>query len=131
MTFNPEPGIADDTLRATERWSAATGCDVRIAPGGLKVVQVDDLTTSSGKVAAGACRHREGERCSRIEIHRTYGGPNTIVHEMGHALGADGHSLTGMMAEGAPSGIDDASLELVCASLACAAFASESSHESP
>jgi hypothetical protein len=126
LALTPHPALADATQRAAERWSSATGCDVRVAPGGVPVVHVRGLTTTSGKRAAGALRHTGNDVCKRIDIDDELGGPRTVAHEIGHCLGAHGHAESGLMAEGAGSGvIEAASLTFVCSKVACTAFQPE------
>lgn len=128
MAFDPAPELRGATEKAAERWSAATGCDVRVEAGGVPVVVARGLTTSGGKRVAGAWRHTAAEPdiCRRIDIDDQLGGPITVAHELGHCLGARGHSETGLMAEGAPGPIDGASLALVCSALHCSVFVPES-----
>lgn len=126
LVLTPQPALADATQLAAERWSAATGCDVRVGAGGVPVVHVTGLTTTRGKRAAGAWRHTGDNVCKRIDIDDELGGPRTVAHEVGHCLGAHGHASSGLTAEGAGSGvIDAATLEHVCSQVPCSAFSIE------
>lgn len=136
MAFDPAPELLEATEAAAVRWSAATGCDVRVEAGGVPVVLVRGLVTASGKRAAGAWRHTaESDVCLRVDIDDEFGGPRAVAHELGHCLMhrvnlapqnlAGSHAESGLMAEGAPGDIDGASLSLVCSSFDCAAFTPE------
>jgi hypothetical protein len=127
LVLSPRPALADATQSAAERWSAATGCDVRVSPGGVPVIHVTGLVTTSGKRAAGAWRSYVGDDvCKRIDIDDELGGPRTVAHEVGHCLGAHGHAESGLMAEGAGNGvIDEATVEFVCSQVPCLSFQPE------
>ncbi len=127
MAFDPAPELLAATEAAAARWSAATGCDVRVEAGGVPVIVADDLRTASGKRAAEAWRHTAAEPdvCRRIDVDSELGGPISVAHGLGHCLGARGHAESGLMADGAPGVIDAASLSLVCSLLDCTAFAPE------
>src|SRR5689334_8283138 len=53
MAFDPAPELADATRAAAERWSVATGCDVRVEAGGIAVSLVDSIVRPDGSQAPG------------------------------------------------------------------------------
>jgi hypothetical protein len=128
LVISPTDELSIRTTNAAARWAAATGCDVRVGEGGVPVFTVDALHTSEGKIAAGHASHDEAGACSSIEVWLYYSDAATVPHEIGHCLGAAGHSPSGLMTSGAgPNQIDAASLALVCASAPCLAFNPERS----
>jgi hypothetical protein len=133
MAFDPDPELLAATEAAAKRWSAATGCDVRIEAGGVPIVLAEpqDVRDESGTPKRAITEVRDGLPV-RIAYRRGPLLPWTVetmlTHEMGHALGMREHTQTGLMAEttelGAP--IDAESLAGVCAVLECSAFVPES-----
>ena len=145
LVLSPEPeecGLAFDVpseLRAegelaAARWSAATGCDVRVERGGLRIVMLDVILEEDGTAAIDSTgrpvRARtktvwiDGElHTSRIEYRRdaVYDAGRILPHEFGHALGGYGHTETGVLRVSPKSGdpIDAPSLSLVCERLGC------------
>jgi len=140
VAFDVPPELRAQTERAAERWSAATGCDVRIDEGGIPIVVLDEILEADGSLAidstGGPVRARtktvwiDGElTTARIEYRRdaAHDAGRIIPHEMGHALGGYGHTDTGLL-RATPANwepIDAASLSLVCERLACAEFSTE------
>lgn len=135
VAFDPDQSVADVTDEWAGRWSTATGCDVRLESGGIPVRGVEDTLIEDGKTRCGATRRlRRGEELVRVldvEIDLTppggcVGWGYTVGHELGHALGARGHTESGLMVDRLPLGvvhmIDAAALELVCAGLPCSEF---------
>jgi hypothetical protein len=125
--FTPAPELRAATERAAARWAGATGCDIRVGPAGLPVVLVPNVVATDGEPANGATDGFVDARGRlvayvQVRIARTAKDPErTLLHEMGHALGALGHAQTGIMAV-APSAVahlDPAAIELVCATLDC------------
>jgi hypothetical protein len=126
VAFAPAPELADLVALAAQRWSRATGCAIEISDGGIPFVGADGLTTDDGAEARGGTLIRGGECVSITIVLEGAWAHRTIAHEMGHCLGAGGHSTTGIMAtQSNETVIDAASLELVCANMACAGFAPE------
>lgn len=134
IVFTPDAKLATQTKTWAERWSKATGVDIRVGEGGIQVRAVDAVTISD-EDTCGATLHvldrQNGEhlRSDLVEIDTTppkgcVGWGYTLGHEIGHALGAVGHTEDGLMQPTLPLGvvhvIDDAALELVCANLDCA-----------
>lgn len=132
VAFDPAPELLEATQRAAERWSAATGCDVRVDADGIPLVVLDEVIDNAGKPTRGRTTTVWVDgvlRTDRIEYRRdSLDQVGRIVpHEMGHAIGGYGHSGAGIMRERpkATDVIDSSSLELVCATLDCAAFEPE------
>jgi hypothetical protein len=116
------------TERAAARWSAATGCTIEVGEGGIPVSLVDEVLTPAGESANGATDFVRDARlqwmaCSGVRIARTATDPErTVLHELGHALGATVHANGGLMASAPAAGVslDEAAVELVCQHLDCA-----------
>lgn len=135
VAFDPDPLLADVTDEWARRWSSATGCDVRVESGGIPVLGVQESSIDDGKVRCGSTkrlyRGKETIRILSVEIDLTppdgcVGWGYSVGHELGHAIGALGHTESGLMVDRLPLGvvhmIDAPSLELVCAELPCSAF---------
>lgn len=132
MVFSPSPELLEATEIAAARWSAATGCDVRVGEGGLPMTVLDEVIDLDGdsKTARTTFKGEPGAAYAMgIEVRRdrAWDFDRLVAHEMGHALGGHGHTETGVMKgrcdTGAP--IDAVSLGLVCENLSCASFATE------
>lgn len=127
----PAPALVAEVKAAAERWSAATGCDVRIERGGVRVRLVPPMRTRSGGVQPGLTHWLDsGELVIDVTDERS---APVIPHELGHLLQllgdapppperahlTDGFSL---LASGGGEGfITDADLEFVCSGFPCAA----------
>lgn len=126
VVLSPGPVLVEPTAAAAERWSAATGCDIRLGDGGVPVTLVLSIRRPDGSEAPGMT---PADR-SRIEVNQRTGEPQryrTIAHELGHLLGVDAHvEGNGIMGgEGHQDVIDGESLAAVCAALPCAWFRPE------
>jgi hypothetical protein len=143
VVVTPDGALLAETERAAERWSEATGCDVRVGEGGVPIVAWPRLFveyTADGRALLADINHggtmkplcglsswTEDESAVRIiDVSLACDVGDAVTHELGHALaGLKRHSFTGMMAAGDNPArsrvIDAASLELVCYQLPCAA----------
>lgn len=148
--LTPDAALLAETETAAARWSAPTGCDIRVGEGGVPVLAQDRVFVvpdGDGERVADADPLAQGsEKCAvAIGDLGVYVGWRVIVataprvfcpslqtaiaHEMGHVLiAADEHSGSGLMRGAAADGslIDTSSLALICASFPCATFAPES-----
>lgn len=144
MAFDPAPDLEAATRVAAERWSAATGCDVRVEAGGVpmkawarlfveyredgRALLADINHGGTMKSICGLSTWTDDESAVRIiDVSLACDVEDAVTHEMGHALAhLKRHSFTGMMASGENPDrtldIDAASLELVCYSFPCASF---------
>lgn len=131
FVFTPDPVLEAETVKWAARWAAATGLDISVGPGGIRVIDDDAWSDASGQCGAEIATYR-GSRLVHDEIHidRTTpagcsGWGYVIGHELGHSLGA-GHTSSGIMMEQLPVGhvyrINAESLEQVCSHIACRAF---------
>jgi len=133
VVFTPDAEILAETQDAAARWSAATGCDIRVGEGGIVVrVVADRMLTPQGTEAHGHT-YCPTEGCTRsglvIDIARDH-APATIAHEMGHALASstahvedDTQAL--MFHTGGDGAILSPDLVLVCTTLDCSVMTTE------
>lgn len=125
VVFSPVAELSAAVAVAAARWSAATGCDIRLGNGGIVARTAPVLTHSrTGESLLGGTHWTPIE----VVIDADIDGETlqlTVDHEMGHALtGRPAHAGSGLMAPRAPVGspIDAASLGQVCGALACLVF---------
>jgi hypothetical protein len=127
MAFDPAPELLAATESAAARWSAATGCDVKVESGGVQVRIAS--TAERGGHQAAAIRNREtGEWFVGVAPGLLPWTAETLLaHEFGHVFGCLRHSAEGLMAEttrlNAP--IDVEALACVCTAFDCTVFAPE------
>jgi len=127
MTFDPAPALLEATEAAATRWSAATGCDVRVEAGGVPV-RFASAEERGGHQAAAVRNRVTGEWSVGVAPSLLRWTAETLLtHELGHVLGCLGHTTDGLMAETTTlyAPIDASALDCVCSSLACALFAPE------
>lgn len=143
MVFSPVPELRRATEIAAARWSAATGCDVRVGEGGVPLralplvfavqdsrgIRVAGEPIDGGEQLCGASFGRIGESITwQVSIATaTPGCPSAehiVTHETGHVLRADyGHSNGGSMQVPLLGGpIEETSLGFVCSGFPCAGF---------
>jgi hypothetical protein len=119
----PDAAIADVVAEQGARWAQATGCALELGTGPV-VMLVDDVPRGDGTQSRGTTL---GDRSATL-IHR-HGRdiPRTVLHELGHLLGADHVDTMGVMSnrKGYAAAIDAASLAAVCEVIPCAAFRPE------
>jgi hypothetical protein len=125
LAFDPDPELLEATEAAAARWSAATGCDVRIEAGGI-AVRIASTEQRGGHQAAARRNRETGEWAIGVAPGLLPWTADTLLtHEFGHVLGCVEHTPDGLMAEVielyAP--IDESALRCVCAVLECAVFA--------
>jgi len=132
VTFTPAPELDAETREAASRWSAATGCDIRVGEGGIPLRLVEErMVTPSGGEGHGHT-YCPTEGCTRsglvIDVARDHVAA-TVPHEMGHALGASSGHVEGETALMCPTGGDgaivSADLVYVCEALDCTRFVPE------
>lgn len=139
MVFSPVPELLDATEVATARWSAATGCDIRVGEGGVPVLLTDQILDPNGVERDGwagvvneyspPSPELAGLRGSLVVLLTGRRMPLAVLHEMAHALGQPGHiDGSGDVLDGAAPApvIGPLSLESLCSVLPCTAFRPES-----
>lgn len=138
-TFSPgPPSLQQDVRDAAAQWQAALGRPVCVEDTGLPIYLVDELSVFEGLSNPGSCGQtyesfsvatHKWVRNNLIEIKAldTDNCPalkQTILHEMGHALGrTPTHIKEGLMQANYTidqDWIDQASIDLVCANSFCA-----------
>ena len=133
VVFSPDAELEAETAEAAARWSLATGCDIRVGEGGIRVRLVEEqMPTPSGTMGHGHT-YCPGEACKRselvIDVAREHVA-RTIAHEMGHALGSTaGHveddESALMFHTGGLGLITSPDLVLVCTVLDCSVITPE------
>jgi hypothetical protein len=134
VVFTPTaiPALVAEVTLAAERWSQATGCDIRVGEGGIVVEQsaADDprlWNARAGRFSSGVTLFTPAGTLIVVREERV---SEVIPHEMGHALahtsghGSDEAGLTHGLA--VTDCIRAADLEYVCEALDCAVFTPES-----
>lgn len=128
--FSPDAVLLDETLDAVARWSDATGCDVRVGEGGIRITLVDVIIIEGEPSGGpGYTRWKDGAWLIEVTDERV---PEVIPHEIGHTLNPDieqPHVVDGvslMTSAGGAGLITDADLSYVCSLLECTAFVPES-----
>lgn len=129
--FTPDAELADETAAAAARWAAATGCDVRVGPGGVRVRLVAELWNELGNPRPGLTHSVDGRLV--IDVTDLRIAP-VIPHEIGHVLRLlnytrladphDPHVVDGvslMCSDGGAGLITEADLLFVCEGLPCEA----------
>jgi hypothetical protein len=137
--LTPDAELLEETTRVAARWSAATGCDVRVGEGGAPVRLVPEII-DNGEAVPGFTLPLEGGGFEIIVSPLRFdprAAPNdgVLAHELGHVLHPrDGHveaqpgfvACTPLMCGNGGQGlITQADLEYVCAGYDCAAFVPE------
>jgi hypothetical protein len=151
MAFDPVSEMLELTKAAAARWSSATGCDVRVEPGGVPVraqgfLFIEELPSGLVRVHDSNPQLAFDELCGGT-FWRPDGSVSHIIvatdspscprgpgvstdHEAGHALARRrGHPATGLMADTNADGrtdvVNSASLVWICEALDCAVFVPE------
>lgn len=136
--LTPEPALLEETTRVAARWSAATGCNVRVGENGTPVRLVAQVMDGDVE-QPGRTLPLEGGGWEvvvsplRLDA-RIHGQDTVLAHEVGHALNphdghveaAPGEKCTALMCSGGGLGtIIAADLEYVCDGYPCASFTPE------
>jgi hypothetical protein len=133
LSFEADPGLLPEAESAASRWSAATGCDIRVEAGGIPL-RAEDRVFDQGKRVCGLStwdEARTGVQAIEVAmVDLSCLPPYTVLHEMGHAIAnIQAHTLSGVMAAASSKAkstrIDAASLQLVCLGIACTRFQPE------
>lgn len=134
LALSPVPALYDATAAAAALWDEALpGCWVRVEPAlGVPVGVVDDLASHFGARGLdfdddGAVAVAHVGRGVNVPEHWLVrellvepGHEWTLVHEIGHALGAFEHIQSGVMAVGTKATeIDELAIAAVCARTPC------------
>lgn len=132
VVFTPTavPAFVAEVSHHARRWAQATGCDIRVGGGGIRVelARADDprlFNPTTGTFAGGATVLLDsGITVVVPETHRA----EAVPHELGHALarsarhGRDEGLMNGVQVADCITASD---LEYVCAALDCGVFAAE------
>jgi hypothetical protein len=103
LFLSPDPQLESVTRDWASKWSAETGLDVVVAPGGVPMHALERVT-NGGKEVCGTTTITDGIPVL-IEIDMTppencVGWGYMVGHEIGHALAGDpGHDEDGLMAQ--------------------------------
>lgn len=128
LALDPEPGLVNATRVAAARWSAATGCGIRIAPGGVRIAFVEQPRLADGTPKRAVTIWSSLGHPLRIEYRRSgfaeHAAEVLLAHELAHALGMREHTGTGIGADPVTlqANIDAATLDAVCSAWRCASF---------
>lgn len=129
--FTPTPEAEPYVAAAVERWSQATGCDVRIGEGGIPVAMAPEIISDKGDMMTGVSNRANCEVYEVFIAEYSTRKYETALHEVGHALhspcdAAHAHTETGIMTYNSREDrIDEASLSLICEGFDCRAFNTE------
>jgi hypothetical protein len=140
----PDAELADVVEDWAERWSAATGRTILVGTDGTPVVAVDEIpdetspfgydcgaTLSTFHGLSGQWIAAEWMQIDTTAPVACPAWEQTVAHEMAHALSACGHTtVEGSLMQPSVDKrvthvIDEAALELVCATSECTTFAPE------
>jgi hypothetical protein len=134
VTLSPSAELLDFATDWAERWSAATSRRIVIGEGGHVIEAQDEVRNDAGNRLCGGTRLSTGIRVARIQAATCPGMYETLGHELGHLLGADGHSDVGcsdkddsgaprcsdiMAVSSDPQPITLKALDLVCVNMTC------------
>lgn len=121
FAFEPDEALVPDVEDAAARWSATTGCDVHVAAGGVPVRVVAGIVRPDGTQAPGVTSAARDRVEINVRIMRSGQLGDTLLHELGHALGGDHTDSDGVLSgqKGRRNVIDTAALETVCSRLPC------------
>ena len=126
VAFSPVEALRLDVEEAAVRWSVATSCDVFVASGGIPVVLAPSILRPDGSESPGATSiERDFVRINAQSSYRQR--RETVMHELGHALGGDHTAGLGVLSgeKGHGDVIDEAALETVCSRLHCGVLSPE------
>lgn len=121
IVLSPTAEMLDAATHWSERWSAATGRVIVIGEGGHAIRAEDDVLSDAGQRLCGGTRLSTGVVVARVQAATCPGMYETLGHELGHLLGADGHSDGGdvMAVSSDPQPITSKALDLVCVNMTC------------
>lgn len=143
IVLSPSAEAQDVTERAADAWSRATGLDVAVGQGGIRVGFLPRIMAPTGDEVCAltrTLRHPDGtlDRTVSIELSLSDevdcpGAMSALLHEIGHALTAPaivGHGIDDHAPEGlfGPYGsdseqIDEAAVVAVCSYADCGVIA--------
>lgn len=119
LTVTPDAAIEGAVEHWAERWSLALGRRVVVGEGGVPIEFVGSIPHPDGSERAGWTAPDR----SVVWIHyRAADVSRAIGHELGHLLGADGHTASDGILYGKKGGravIDLPAIEAVCAGRPC------------
>lgn len=122
VAFSPDEAIRPEVEAAAERWSTATGCTLEVSDAGFPVVVVASVVRPDGSQSPGMTTPERVE--INVRILRNGQLDDTLMHELGHALGGNHTESMGVLSrhKGHTDVIDAEALETVCSRLPCPAF---------
>jgi len=132
--LNVGPEWVDLVSQQAARWTAAAGCTVTFGPEGAPVSFHANMTDPDGDPVFGktviSTLDGKFERCVSIDVSLESDDlGRTVGHELGHCLGARGHTDDGIMREylqpGESAALDAEALGLLCSSVMCTKFEPE------
>lgn len=124
VAFSPDEAIRLDFESAAARWSRATGCELVVSDAGIPVAVVASIVRPDGTQSPGMTTAERDRVELNVRILRNGQLDDTLMHELGHALGGDHTESMGVLSghKGHSDVIDVEALETVCSRLPCPAF---------